>query len=85
MPSSDGGPPRRRRVVGNGVQHDTVAVRSLQGTRNFVSPGITNHEGSKGFLQRVGRAVLPFESGKRDSVDGNFLSRVRSKTPTASN
>lgn len=71
---SRGGPPLDSRGLGDRVERNAVAARSLQGARNFVSPRVTDHEGSKGLFERVAGAVLLFESGKRDAVHFNFLS-----------
>ena len=57
------------------MERDAVAARRFHRTRNLVTLGIAEHEGGKGLLQRIARAVLLFESSNRNSVQFHFLSQ----------
>src|SRR2546429_3889970 len=70
-----GGFAKGRGIVGDGVERDAVAARRFHRTRNLVTLGIAEHEGGKGLLQRIARAVLLFESSNRNSVQFHFLSQ----------
>src|SRR5437667_12817493 len=70
-----GGFAKGRGIVGDGVERDAVAARRFHRTRNLVTLGIAEHEGGKGLLQWIARAVLLFERSNRNSVEFHFLSQ----------